>query len=250
MYRLLTLLMVLCLACNQQARDNGGTNDTLPTDGTELNDTLPIGPDTTLPFTDTPAPQGLYRVKLPGGEHTIAFYGGHRYRLEEKAGRGEPASTVGEWTPASGDLWLYKQGVVVGKYRWQGDTLVYLLRGKQYPLEKLQWALDNDVWRAKGKAGAEFFGIGNEPFWNIEIDEQKGIAFHLAEWTAPTRFPPARPMMAGDSIQYNTANDSSTLRVVIYHRFCSDGMSDFTYDQQVKVVYNATVYQGCGLLFK
>ncbi|HEY1113617.1 MAG TPA: hypothetical protein VGE66_08640 [Chitinophagaceae bacterium] len=242
--------MVLCLACNQQARDNRGTNDTLPTDGTELNDTLPIGPDTSLPFNKTPAPQGLYRVVLPDGEHTVSFYKGQRYRLEEKVGRGEPARTEGEWVPSGGYLWLYKQGVAVGKYRWQGDTLVYLLRGKEYLLEKLPWAMDNDVWRAKGKAGAEFFGIGNEPFWNIEIDEQKGIAFHLSEWAAPARFPPARPVVAGDSIQYNTANDSATLRVVIYHRFCSDGMSDFIYDQQVKVVYNTTVYQGCGLLFK
>jgi uncharacterized membrane protein len=251
MYRLFTALLITCLACNQQARDNGGTIDTLPTDGTELNDSLPLQPDTALQPVSVPEPRGLYRVTLPGGvEHTLAFYGGHRYRLEERTGRKEPARTEGEWAPTGGALWLYRQGVVVGKYRWQGDTLVYLLRDKEYPLQPLSWAMDNDVWRNKGKAGIEFFGVGNEPFWNVEVDEQKAIAFHLAEWTAPVRFPPARPVVSGDSIQYNTANDSATLRVVVYRRFCSDGMSDFTYDQQVKVVYNARVYNGCGLLFK
>lgn len=250
MYRLLILLLTLCLACNQQAKDNG-TNDTLPPDGTELNDTLPVGPDTTLPSAAIRAPQGFYRVVLPGGrEQTLAFYSGQRYRLEERAGRGEPARTTGEWTPAGGDLWLYSVGAVVGKYRWQGDTLYYLLGGKQYPLQELQWAMDNNVWRSKGKAGVEFFGVGNEPFWNIEIDEQKVIAFRLAEWTEPVRFSPVRPVVVGDSIQYNAARDTATLRVVIYHRFCSDGMSDFIYDRQVKVVYNNTVYMGCGLLFK
>lgn len=251
MYRLFTALLITCLACNQQARDNGSTVDTLPTDGTELNDSIPVGPDTTLQPAQVPEPRGLYRVTLPGGlDHTLAFYKGHRYRLEEKAGRQEPARTEGEWAPTGGALWLYHQGVVVGKYRWQGDTLVYLLRGKEYPLQSLTWAMDNDVWRNKGKEGVEFFGVGNEPFWNVEVDEQKAIAFHLADRGAPVRFPPARPVVSGDSIQYNTANDSATLRVVVYRRFCSDGMSDFTYDQQVKVVYNATVYNGCGLLFK
>ena len=250
MHRLLILLVAFCLACNQQARDNG-TNDTLPPDGTELNDTLPVGPDTLLPSAAIRAPQGLYRVALPGGrEQTLAFYKGQRYRLEESGGRSEPMHAAGKWAPAGGDLWLYSGDAVVGKYRWQADTLVYLLGGKLYPLQELQWALDNNVWRNKGKQGVEFFGVGNEPFWNIEIDEQKVIAFHLAEWPQPLRFSPVRPVVVGDSILYQTANDTATLRVVIYQRFCSDGMSDYTYDQQVRVVYNATVYNGCGLLFK
>lgn len=251
MHRLFILLLITCLACNQQARDKGSTIDTLPTDGTELNDSVPLGPDTTIQPVDTPAPRGIYRVVLPGGsEHTLAFYGDHRYRLEERTGRKEPQRTEGEWVPTAGDLWLYRQGVVVAKYRRQGDTLLYQLRGKEYPMEKAMWAMDNDVWRNKGKEGLEFYGAGNEPFWNVEIDEQRAITFHLADWTHPARFPPARPLANGDSLQYNTANDSATLRVVVYHRFCSDGMSDFAYDQQVKVVYNSTVYKGCGLLFK
>jgi uncharacterized membrane protein len=251
MHRLFILLLITCLACNQQGRNNGGTIDTLPTDGTELNDSVPLGPDTTLQPAATRAPQGVYRVVLPGGvEHTLVFYNKHRYRLEERTGRKEPLRTEGEWTPTGGDVWLYREGVVIGKYRWLGDTLVYGLRGKEYPMEKVMWAMDNDVWRNKGKEGLEFFGVGNEPFWNVEVDEQRAISFHLSEWPAPRRFPPARPVIAGDSLQYNTANDSATLRVVVYRRFCSDGMSDFTYDQQVKVVYNATVYHGCGLLFK
>jgi uncharacterized membrane protein len=193
----------------------------------------------------------MYRAVLPGGrEHTLAFYAGRRYRLEERQGANTPIRTSGEWVPSDSGIRLYREGVVVGRYRWQGDTLVYLLGDREHRLERLLSAMDNNVWRNKEKEGLEFFGIGNEPFWNIAIDEQKAIAFHLAEWPRPLSFPPAKPLAAGDSIEYCTANDSATLRVVIYQRFCSDGMSDYTYDQQVKVVYNNTVYQGCGLQFQ
>jgi uncharacterized membrane protein len=251
MHRLFIALLALCLACNQQVKDTTTITDSPAIDGPEVNDTPPAGPDTALQPMPVPEPQGIYRVVLPGGlEHTLAFYPGYCYRLEERKGRQEPVRTEGEWAPTAGNLWLYSEGVVMGKYRWQADTLVYLLSGKEYPLLPLPYIKDNDVWRNRGKQGVEFFGVGNEPFWNVEVDEQKYIAFHLSEWPRPVRFPPARPVIAGDSIQYNTANDSATLRVVVYHRFCSDGMSDYTYDQQVKAVYNATVYKGCGLLYK
>lgn len=251
MYKLFIALVVICFACNQSARDNRGTIDTHPTDGTELNDTVPAGPDTTLPPQTLPAPQGLYRVTLPGQrEHSLIFYPGHRYRLEEKGAGGRLSRTAGEWKAAGVTIALYRKGVLAGQYRRQDSSLVYLLKGKEYRLEKALYAMDNTVWRNKKKAGAEFFGVGNEPFWNIEIDEQKAIAFHLSEWSQPMRFPPATPKASGDSLQYTTAIDSATLRVVVYHRFCSDGMSDYTYDQAVKVIYNNTVYTGCGLLFK
>lgn len=249
MRKLWIILLAACLACNQQAKDSRAPVDSMPADGTELNDTTPAGADTTRRPV-VPEPQGLYRVVLPGRvEQTLAFYPGRRYRLEERNGA-LPSRAQGKWAPAGGNLWLYREGAVVARCRWQGDTLVYLFKGKEYPMEALMFAMDNTAWRAKKKAGVEFFGVGNEPFWNIEIDEQKAIAFHLADWKRPMRFPPARPIKSGDSLEYHTANDSATLRVVVYQRFCSDGMSDYTYDQQVKVIYNATVYNGCGLLFK
>jgi uncharacterized membrane protein len=250
MHKPFAFFLVLLVACNQPSKDNTVSIDTAPTRGTAMDDTLPPA-DTTPPQPAVRAPEGIYRVLLPGGvEHTLAFYPGHRYRLEEHQSRKSPTQTSGEWAPSNGSIWLYQEGVVVGKYRWQDDTLLYLLDGREHKLERLQSAMDNDVWRNKQNEGLEFFGVGNEPFWNIAIDEEKAIAFHLAEWTRPLSFPPARPVAAGDSIQYHTANDSATLRVVIYQRFCNDGMSDYSYDQQVKVVYNSQVYQGCGLLFK
>jgi uncharacterized membrane protein len=189
-----------------------------------------------------------------GIEHTVLFKPDLTYRLQElKLGKKseKPFTVDGNWKPSEDVIWLYKEGVVQARYTWQTDTLVYMnaQTGKRYPMRKLTSALDNNVWRAKKGAGIEFFGVGNEPFWNIEIDEQKTIAFHLAEWAAPLPFAAVKPVVTADSTVYNTANDSATLRVVIYNTFCSDGMSDNIYSSSIKVLYNGQTYRGCGIKY-
>ena len=206
-----------------------------------------------------PPPEGIYQGVLPctdckGLEHTVLFNTDLTFKLQEvKLGKKveTPFTVTGSWKPSKGVFWLYKEGVVQARYTWQTDTLVYMdaKTGKRYPLRPLTSVLQNDVWQAKKGAGIEFYGVGNEPFWNIEIDEQKSISFHLADWAKPQQFKPVQPQVTPDSIVYNTAHDSATLRVVIYHTFCSDGMSDFIYNNSVKVQYNGQTYRGCGIKY-
>jgi uncharacterized membrane protein len=49
---------------------------------------------------------------------------------------------------------------------------------------------------------------------------------------------------------YNLSNTIDSLKVIIYPSFCSDGMSDNVYENRVRLIYNKTVYEGCGLLYK
>ncbi len=253
----LLLVYTVIYGCN-----NDNLNTTITETDSSFTDTInyAVNEDSLLLATNTMRPpEGIYQGVLPcdgckGIEHTVLFNRDLTFRLQEtKLGKkGEnPFNTSGTWKPTEGVLWLYREGVVQARYTWQSDTLVYMdaKTSKRYPLRKLTSALENDVWRAKKEAGIEFFGVGNEPFWNIEIDEQKGLAFHLAEWGAPQQFKPATPQIARDSTVYNTANDSATLRVVIYNTFCSDGMSDFIYSQSVKVLYNGQTYRGCGIKY-
>jgi len=257
LYIAFSFISGLLLACN-----NDSLNTTITETDSAVTDTInyATNPDSLLLTTNTiKPPEGIYQGVLPcngckGIEHTVHFKPDLTFHLQEaKLGKkGEPLFTVsGNWKPSEGVIWLYKEGVVQARYSWQTDTLVYLdaQTSKRYPLRKLTSALDNDVWQAKGGAGVEFYGIGNEPFWNVEVDEQKSINFHLAEWTGPQQFKTAAPQTAGDSTVYNTANDSATLRVVIYNTFCSDGMSDYIYPQSVKVLYNGQTYRGCGIKF-
>ena len=256
-YSALAFFSCLLLACN-----NDSLNTTVTQTDSSFTDTInyAANPDSLLMATNTvKPPEGMYQGILPcegckGLEHTIYFKPDLTYRLQEtKLGKkGEaPFAVAGTWKPSEGIIWLYKEGVVQARYTWQTDTLVYMdaKTGKRYPLRRLPSALDNDVWRAKGSAGIEFYGVGNEPFWNVEVDDQKSIAFQLADWPGPQQFKPGTPQVAGDSIVYNSANDSATLRVVIYNTFCSDGMSDFVYAQSVKVLYNGQTYRGCGIKY-
>ncbi len=253
----LLLVYTVIYGCN-----NDSLNTTITETDSSFTDTInyAANPDSLLLATNTMRPpEGIYQGVLPctgckGIEHTVLFNRDLTYRLQEtKLGKkGEAALTAtGTWKPTEGVVWLYREGVVQARYTWQGDTLMYMdaKTSKLYPMRKLSSAMENDVWRTKGGAGIEFYGVGNEPFWNIEIDEQKSILFHLAEWGAPQPFNAVKPVLQGDSAVYNTANDSATLRVVIYNTFCSDGMSDFIYPQSVKVLYNGQTYRGCGIRY-
>lgn len=219
-------------------------------DGTLQQDTQTVITDTAKRPVTVKEPDGVYQSVLPQGRlHTIAFYADHTYLMQEEQGK-NTTRTRGNWKPTNGIIYLYNGQLLAGQYRWHNDTLLHLTGRNETPLQKLVSAEQNDVWIKKGAGGLEFFGIGTEPFWNIEVDEQKQISFHLAEWERPLLFKPSRRVTSGDSILYNTSNDTATLSITIYNRFCSDGMSDYIYPNRVKVVYKNRVFDGCGLVYR
>ena len=93
-------------------------------------------------------------------------------------------------------------------------------------------------------------GVGNEPFWNVELDKKDSISFTLAEWNHPLRLKIDSSFNNKDGFAYMGHNDSVQVVVTIFPQFCSDGMSDFIYRNKVKVQYNQQVYTGCGVVYK
>jgi uncharacterized membrane protein len=265
--RLIFILFFCYLtSCENAAKPPLLTEDSARPDGTELNDTVPIILQDTsqankakaiTPPPATQLPQGFYRAKLPcqgcpGLEHTVFFKANKTYVIEEASGdkAGDITKTTGTFNPASGTIWAYKGQVVKARYSWSGDTLNYHLpNGKRIAMQKLPAAIDNDAWRKKGKEGIRFFGVGNEPFWNLEINQQQGLAFHLAEWSKPLQLPGARATTANDSMVYTASSDTASIKAVIYNRFCSDGMSDFIYTHSIRVDYNGKTFNGCGIMY-
>jgi len=211
-------------------------------------------------YIKTPSPQGIYHAVLPcsnckGIDHIVAFYPDNTYRIEEESiGKDTTLfdKTTGDWKPTSGVIWLYKDQVVRARYTWKDDTLMYLNPATKIPipLHKLKPATENEAWRNKKQEGIAFFGVGNEPFWNIEITNKNTITFHLAEKDEPVQFLHATSADSEDSVIYHSQNDSASLKAVIYHRFCSDGMSDYIYNEKVTVQYNDQTFHGCGILYK
>jgi uncharacterized membrane protein len=203
-------------------------------------------------------PNGIYQGSLPLNkkvEQTIAFNSDLTYQLQEKYNAGDKDTVVvsqGTWTPSDGYIWLYKDQIVSGRYKWKGDTLQYYspLVKKSYSMHPVNDAMQNAAWKIKGKEGVVFLGTGNEPFWNVELDKGDSLSFRLPEMKNPLRLKLDTTVNNDDTVQYSAHSDSTKMVVTIFPHFCSDGMSDFVYRNKVKVQYNQQVFDGCGVVFR
>ncbi|WP_315764124.1 META domain-containing protein [Sphingomonas sp. Y38-1Y] len=88
--------------------------------------------------------------------------------------------------------------------------------------------------------GTRYGAVGTEPFWSLGIADGQ-MAFADAEGrTIAVAAPPARPSFNGE--RYVTPR----LTLDITHVPCSDGMSDKTYPDTVRVTVDGRELKGCG----
>jgi uncharacterized membrane protein len=158
----------------------------------------------------------------------------------------------GTFLPSNGFIWLYQDQVARGRYKWKKDTLQYYdpLYKKSYSMVKLQDVLERDIWQQKKAQGYTLYGVGNEPFWSIELNNEDTISFRLADWEQALKMKRKETLTSKDTIVYLAQNDSSQLKLMVLPYFCSDGMSDFTYQNKILVKFNNQTYSGCGVVYK
>jgi uncharacterized membrane protein len=203
-------------------------------------------------------PSGIYQAVIPFHgkiEQTVAFYNDQTFQLQEKYMSGKKDSIVltqGNWSPSDDYIWLYKDQVVRGRYKWSGDVLQYFNPAlkKTFAMQPLKDVLENNVWRNKKNEGIAVYGIGNEPFWNIEVKKQDSISFLLSEWAEPVTMKISSSNSSPDSTSYIASNDSTQLKLTVFPYFCSDGMSDYVYRNKLRVEYKKQVFSGCGIVYR
>jgi len=264
MYKLFFLLLLFYTSCTLPEKKKENQLSKRPdTTIIETNDAYSATLDTSK-TTPLPAvkkinyPDGIYQTVLPltnKMEQTIVFNKNLTYRLQEKYINEKKDSIViteGTWTPSDGFIWLYKDQIARGRYKWKGDTLQYYspLLKKNFSMKHLQDATKNIAWHNKETEGVVVFATGNEPFWNFELDNKDSLSFLLSEWEHPLKLKVISSFNNSDSIGYIAKTDSVQIRVTIFPHFCSDGMSDFTYQSKVRVQYNEHLYNGCGIVYK
>jgi len=219
----------------------------------------PLAPAISIPAPPKPVkkPEGIYHTVLEANgttvEHIIHFRNNGSFRLQERWRGSDSVVTVeGTWNPSDGYIWLYRGQLVHGRYAWKGETLQYVQPGQQktFAMTALPQITASKAWIDKGEAGTRFFGIGNEPFWSIELGAGDTLSFHLAEWKEPLRIKAGRATGQGDSTVIEARNDTASIKVVILSRFCSDGMSDYIYGNEVRLQYNQQSFSGCGHLYR
>lgn len=105
------------------------------------------------------------------------------------------------------------------------------------------------LWADRKKRGVDFFGVGQEPGWMIEIDEGKRL-YLLANYAEDTvdvvaPVPVVEPAVPGRRV-YRTEGGGHTVEVTIEPRPCSDAMSGKRYAETVLLTLDGRSYDGCG----
>ena len=245
--------------------DEGSTNQKtiFVTDTTKVQDTVIFLKDSTMATTFADSlPSGAYQGMFPckgceGIQQTIIFNDDKTYKEEQMVwGKNAiPKTSEGNWQRKDGKIELTqsnKTAIVLIKKK---DTLfainingVAVNNSSKYILSKRKLARDNPAWDKKRSEGIDFAGVGNEPFWNLEIDNEKFILFKLADWKKPMIVPVEKPLVNEDSTVYKLRTDTTKWTITIFPQFCSDGMSDYLYQYKVNVNYKGTLYKGCGIM--
>jgi len=105
------------------------------------------------------------------------------------------------------------------------------------------------MWADRKRRGVDFYGVGQEPGWMIEIDEGKRLYLlaNYAEDTVDVVAPaPITDPGAPDRRVYRTTGNGHTVEVTIEARICSDAMSGKRYAETVTLTLDGKPYDGCG----
>jgi hypothetical protein len=265
----LFILVILAISCNNREQESITATDSLVTNADTLQKSISSEaygeqpeemPDTVTTITSqrkpVKEPSGIYQTRLPYDsselEQTVQFHSNHTYHLQEKFKKDSIVITEGSWTPSDGFIWLYKDQLAYGRYKWKGSVLQYFdpKYNKSYSMQKLTDILSNNVWRNKKAQGVLLFGIGNEPFWSVELSNKDSVSFLLSEWEGPLKMKIDETRLAQDSTIYLAQTDSARLKLIVLPYFCNDGMSDHVYPNKVVVQYNKQTYKGCGVVYR
>jgi uncharacterized membrane protein len=195
----------------------------------------------------------------PGIETYLQLKPDKSYRLEETfSGKtGEVTVTEGNWGLEKGKVELYKGDVINVSFLPEPDKLIQLdpsgnrisgNLGDKYVLFKQEIA-HNTEWEKEKKSGIDFIGLGNEPFWSLEIDREGKVSFNTPEMKTPVTFPYQPPTnKTNTTTDYKLESNGDKLDITILHQFCSDGMSEFLYNYRVKLKFKGKGYSGCGVM--
>ncbi len=245
------IVVIIIFSCNQTPTNE---KTVFVTDTTHVQDTVIFIKDSTMAanFADS-LPDGAYQGMYPckgceGIQQTILFTPDKRYKLEELTwGKSPtPKKTEGIWENKNGMIWMYQSGKAPLKFFLRKDSL--FTDSLQYTLIKRQLAMLNPSWKQKQNEGIDFIGVGNEPFWSLDIDNEDMIRFKLSDWKKPVIVPLQKPAVTKDSTLYSLSSQGNPLRITIFPQFCSDGMSDVLYQYKVVVSFKGNTYKGCGVM--
>ncbi len=105
----------------------------------------------------------------------------------------------------------------------------------------------------KQQKGFDFYAVGNEPFWSLDMDFEKVIHFKNLDGI-DFNAPAVEPDMAMDTnvTRYRSVTESGEIIVQLNKTKCTDSMSGQKFDYSVTIDFKTskgldyTTYKGCG----
>lgn len=99
-------------------------------------------------------------------------------------------------------------------------------------------------WADAERRGMTFRGLGNEPYWTLEIGaERMAMITELGE--RRTELPFEEPVVQGARTTWRAAGGGAIVAVV-ERRPCTDTMSDEQFEAAVTVIFEGRTWRGCG----
>lgn len=244
---ILPLLLAFITACNNN-------HPTQQTDSTLHNTTS--GTPAATPITGTY--QGtLPCADCPGMDYQVSLYDDHTFsELVAYQGRGQGVASVetGTWKQTSDStVMLQKKTDSSSFLAAEGKLLLLDTKGKRiegvlasnYILKPVEGGDRRKIFAEKLKSGIRFTANGNEPGWNLDLDNKK-ISFHTMNGDSiQASLPPARPNT--DTLKVYT---TPGITVSIRNNMCSDDMSGLMRPNSVQVQIKDKTYSGCGEYLK
>ena len=255
----ITVIAIIFFSCNGGSQNEKAVfaNDT-----TKIKDTIIVRDSLEISAIADSLPLGAYQGIFPckdcdGIQQTILFNVDKTFREEQMtwSKNESPKISEGYWERKNGKIELIQNNKTVIDLIKKKDTLlavnidgVPINNSSKYILAKRILAKNNPLWDKKRLQGIDFAAIGNEPFWNLDINYEKSISFRLADWNKPVITGIEKPIISKDSTTYKLKSDTTMWTISIYPQFCNDGMSDYLYQYKVNVKYNGILYKGCGVM--
>lgn len=98
----------------------------------------------------------------------------------------------------------------------------------------------------------DLWALGTEPFWYAQVSEMEGVIEFRGMDDERTKVFAYQPSMVLDSAKIFAGINEETgdnIRISVWQRPCSDGMSETVYPSTVSLTVNGKVYKGCGIPF-
>ncbi len=137
----------------------------------------------------------------------------------------------------------YQEGDTV--FWSKGDEAMLELDGQRYSSCVL--VPSRAPWEDARRRGVNFRAVGNEPGWELEIQDGKQILFVASYGMERIVLPDPGVQVDGNTRSYHSVSGPHEFRVEIVNETCTDTMKGDEFPSETSVLFDGQVYRGCGM---